>query len=180
MSRIARRRRANRDGFNLLEVILALSILTGAIAVLGEVNRLSLRNATYAREMTQAQLLCESKMAEITAGILLPEQVTGAQFDVSTDNSLDTTIDDSQVQWVYSIERDTVDDEGLLWVKVTVEQDPPDPTQPIDCSLVRWIIDPDVVLAEQTAAETAAAAAESSASGGSSASGAGGGSGGSP
>ena len=58
-----------RAGFSLLEVILAMAILAGAIAVLGEAGRLALRNAGYARDMAQAQLLCESKMAEIVTGI---------------------------------------------------------------------------------------------------------------
>jgi general secretion pathway protein I len=62
-------------GFSLLEVILALAILTGAVAVLGEIVRLGIRNAQVARDTTQAQLLCESKLAEITAGIIPSDPV---------------------------------------------------------------------------------------------------------
>jgi len=45
-------------GFSLLEVILSLAILGGAIAVLGEAARLALRNAEFTRDMARAQLLC--------------------------------------------------------------------------------------------------------------------------
>ena len=54
-----------RGGFSLLEVILALAILIGILAVLSELVGLGVRNARVARAMTQAQLLCESKLAEI-------------------------------------------------------------------------------------------------------------------
>src|SRR5687767_7391349 len=59
------RRPASRAAFSLLEVILALTILVGAIVVLGELVRLGTMTAAGARDLTQAQLLCESKMSEI-------------------------------------------------------------------------------------------------------------------
>ena len=70
------------DGFSILEVILALAILGGSIAVLGELASRGLHNAQVAADLAHAQLLCESKLAEITAGITFPDPVQNARFDV--------------------------------------------------------------------------------------------------
>ena len=75
-----------RRGFTLLEVILALTILAGAMAVLGEISRLAMQNATGARDLARAQLLAESKLAEIQAGITSPDAVENTAFDTSTDS----------------------------------------------------------------------------------------------
>ena len=56
---------AARNAFSLLEVILALSILAGAVAVLGELLRTGVRNAQTARDLTRAQMLCEEIEAEV-------------------------------------------------------------------------------------------------------------------
>ncbi len=123
----------NRSGFSLLEVILALAILTGAIAVLGELGRLGLHNARIARDTTQAQLLCESKLAEIAAGITVPEPVNGAKFE--------TIVGDGDIAWLYSIETADVDQQGLVAARVTVAQDLPAEKRPVEFSLERWVID---------------------------------------
>ena len=123
----------SRNGFSLLEVILALAILTGAIAVLGELGRMGLRNARFARDTTQAQLLCESKLSEIAAGITVPDPVSGARFEA--------VVGDGQIDWLYSIETADVDQEGLVAVRVTVAQDLPAEKQPVEFSLQRWAID---------------------------------------
>jgi type II secretion system protein I len=129
--------RSARRGFSLLEVILALALLAGAVAVLGEVNRLALRNATAARDLARAQMLCESKMAEIVSGITSPSPVSKSQFDADTEAAAE---DDSR--WVYSIDTQTTDEEGLIAVRVTVTKDLPEGQHPVEFSLVRWMEDP--------------------------------------
>ena len=57
-----------RRGFSLMEVILSIAILASATVLLGELTRFGMRNAAIARDLTQAQLLCESKLNEIVAG----------------------------------------------------------------------------------------------------------------
>ena len=131
--------RMQRDGFSLLEVILALAILTGAIAVLGELARLGLRNAQIARDTAQAQLLCESKLAELTAGLLPVEPVSGAQFE--------EVVGDGTVAWVYSIDVQPAQSEGsriegMSAVEVTVVQKIDKIKGPIHFSLIRWMPDP--------------------------------------
>jgi general secretion pathway protein I len=136
-----------RDGFSLLEVILALAILAGAIAVLGEVSRNGLNNARIARDVTEAQLLCESKLAEITVGITLPEPVTDVPFE--------TTDDPNQIDWLYSIEVEPLDNQGLLMVRVTVVKDLPPEKRPTEFSLVRWVADPNMEMSEEAVTDEA-------------------------
>jgi len=139
-------RHNRRGGFSLLEVILALAILTGAIAVLGELARMGLQNARIARDRTYAQLLCESKLAEITAGITLPEPCPLTPFG--------TVADPREADWLYSIEVYGVDEEGLVGVRVRVVQDLEPRKRPVEFALVRWIVDPGVELSEEAVAES--------------------------
>jgi type II secretion system protein I len=126
-----------RRGFSLVEVILALAILTGAVAVLGEVARHTMRNVTVDRVLTRAEMLCESKMAEIVAGLTAPEPTQ------------DTLADDGQElgepSWQYSVEVDPVDSQGLVAVRVTVRQGLPAESHPLEFSLVRWMTTPDAL-----------------------------------
>jgi hypothetical protein len=120
-----------------MEVILALAILTGAMAVLGEVARHTARNATADRVLTRAQMLCESKLAEMVAGLTAP---VPAQ---------DTLADDDQEPgdpgWQYAVEVDPVDSQGLVAVRVTVRQGLPEEKHPLEFSLVRWMTTPDAL-----------------------------------
>lgn len=138
-----RSRKTTRRGLSLLEVILAIAILGGCVAVLGELIRIGSRQAEEARELTTAQLLCESKLNEIASGILPPEAVSGA-------------ICETNPNWSYSVEVSPLDATDLIAVAVTVQQTQTTRLQPLSFSLVRWMIDP---LAEQEAAEAEAAAA---------------------
>lgn len=130
------------SGFSLLEVILALAILCGAIATLGELSRLGMRSAERARDMTQAQLLCESKLAEITAGLTPAES--------EQDVPLETTDDETETEWLYSVEVTPLDDEGLMEVRVTVAKDLPPEKRPVEFPLVRWMVDESVVSSEES------------------------------
>jgi hypothetical protein len=120
-------------------VILAITLLAGSVAVLGEVSRLALRNAAMARDLSRAQLLCESKMAEIASGIAPASAIDNANFDPDLETS---TADDSK--WVYSIDVDSQKpgEQGLIAVRVTVTKDIPAAQRPITFSLVRWMADP--------------------------------------
>jgi prepilin-type N-terminal cleavage/methylation domain-containing protein len=143
------------SGFSLLEVILALAILVGAIAVIGELIATGTRAAGAARDLTQAQLLCESKLNEITAGILIPDPVQGAPIE-------------TDMEWLYSIDLFPSDQNGIVAVKVTVYQDLPVERRPVTFSLVRWLQDPGIELPEPE--DTSSAGGSSTSGTGSSAS----------
>jgi len=134
-----------RNGFTLLEVILALTILAGALAVLGEVSRLALRNAAGARDLARAQLLAESKLAEIAAGITSSQAVENAAFDTSSES-----LDPAEPAWIYSISTQSTDEEGLISVRLTVTRDLPAGQHPVKFSLVRWLPDPNYTPPSQT------------------------------
>ncbi len=129
-----------RPGFTLLEVILALAILAGAMAALGEVSRLALRNAAAARDLARAQLLAESKMSEILSGVSSPSAVENTAFQSS-----DYALDPGEPAWLYSISSESTDEDGLISVRVTVTRQMPAGQHPVKFSLVHWVPDPNYV-----------------------------------
>ena len=136
--------KSRRTGMSLLEVILAIAILGGALAIIGELIRIGSRNAASARDLSTAQLHCESKLNEVAAGIE-PLEGGGGPLDETG-------------EWVYSVVSEPVDDLGLIGVTVTVSQDPAQIAKPLTFTLTRWIIDPAVIEAAKLADEEAAAA----------------------
>jgi general secretion pathway protein I len=141
----------------LLEVILAIAILGGALAVLGELVRIGTRTARAARVLSTAQLLAESMVAEVTAGVTSPDPIDGVVEDYGG------------FRWQYSVQIEQVDQKGLLAVVVTVREDKNNNAaeQPLSYALVRWMIDPQTELDLETAAAQAAATSSSSSSAGS-------------
>jgi type II secretion system protein I len=120
-----------RSAFTLFEVLLALAILVGAIATLGELLRGGLISAERARDLSRATLICEGKMAQIVAGAQLPETVTRIPVE-----------DDLTGEWIYSVEVTDTASPYLLSVRVTVQRDVPDEKNPVTSTLVRWVKSP--------------------------------------
>ena len=135
-------------GLSLLEVILALAILAGALAVTGEVVRVGADAGLASRELTHAQLWCESRMEQIAVGLLLPEPVGPIAVE-----------EDPSGTWLYTIAAEPIGDQGLLRVMVTVYQDPVQVSRPASYSLVRWMIDPELEASLSTAAMTTTSSA---------------------
>lgn len=155
--RVKRSSRRQASGFSLLEVILSIVILAGCLAVLGELVRVGARSSRSARDLTTAQLLCETMMAEIDAGITPPTANDGVveHFDGSL--------------WAFTVVSEQVDQEGLLEVIVQVQQEMSAAAQPVSCTLTRWFVDPQLVLdLAAVDQEMAAAQAEQSTAGDSS------------
>ncbi len=128
-------RTAHRSGLSLLEVMLALAILGGALAAIGELMRIGARNAEKARDLTTAQLICESTMAEIQLGFI-PMQSVGP-----------IEVEDLQYQqeWLYTIVAEPLDQEGLTSIWLQIEQNPELFSRPVSFAVTRWMIDPTVV-----------------------------------
>jgi type II secretion system protein I len=121
-----------RHGFTLLEIILALTILAMSLAALGEVLRLASDNSSEACDLTQAQLIAAGKLAELTSGAIVLDNVNNAPVEEVI----------ADPQWLYSIEMTQTQELGLLAVRVTVRQDLPDEQNPAEYSVVRWMPDP--------------------------------------
>ncbi len=116
---------------------MALAILAGAIAILGEVSRLALRNAAGARDLSRAQLLAGSKLDEIKAGITSTDSVDNQPFDNTTES-----LDPDEPRWLYSIKSQSTDEEGVISVRVTVTRDQPAGQHPVKFWLDRSLPDP--------------------------------------
>ncbi len=130
-------RRCNRAGLSLLEVMLALAILGASLAAIGELMRIGTRNAELARDLTTAQLLCESTMAEIQLGFIAmqtvgPVEVADPQY---------------QQEWLYTITIQPIDTEGLTSVWVQIEQNPVVFSRPVSFAATRWMMDVSVAAA---------------------------------
>ena len=133
----------SRRGLTLLEVLLALAILGGALATIGELMRIGARNAEIARDQTTAQLLAESTMAELEIGFL-PLQAQGQTPVADVEH---------QDEWFYSVEIQPIDDGTMVTVQVLVEQNPDIFSRPVSFTLTRWLID-ETLLETTTSTET--------------------------
>jgi len=135
-----------KAGMTLLEVILSLALLGGAVVVVGENARLSFQDARLARDLTQAELLAESILAKVRLGIIEMEPVLDTPVGLATANPLDIVVDTHAVSmgstgealWLYSLEVLDIDD-YLVEIVVTVRRNLPDVRRPVVCRLVRWI-----------------------------------------
>ncbi len=134
-----------RAGFSLLEVILALAILAGVIAILAEANRTALRNAVMTRDLARAQLLCETVLSQVTTGVMTPDPVDRQPFDTSLEQ-----LDPNEPAWIYSVENEQTTELGLISVKVTVTRDVPPEQHPVQFSLTCWLPDPNYTAANST------------------------------
>ncbi|MDD4266788.1 MAG: type II secretion system protein [Pirellulales bacterium] len=142
-----------RRGFSLLEVILSLAILGGAMAILGEAVRQGMHNARIARDLTDAQLYCESKLAEIEAGLLTANAVADVPIERMQDSLLESSTDSYETGWLYSVESQVIDVAGLVQVAVTVSQDPAITKNPIRFTLTRLVLDESAITPVETATE---------------------------
>ena len=122
-----------RQGISLLEVVLALAILGVALALIGELISLGSRAGEAARDDMESQLICESIINEVAAGVELPELL------------LDQPVDELG-EWLYSVETQPVDEAGLIAIYVSVRKADMAPTlrPKLPYTLTRWVIDPEV------------------------------------
>ena len=149
-------RSIDRTGLSLLEVVLALSILGIAVGILSTIMQQSADNGLRARRMTQAQLVCESKMAEAVAGAL-PLQSTQWTPVASVDATT----------WYYSLEVIQAEQPNMIGVEIQVNDElaMAESQRPLS-RLVQWIIDPSLGLdtkPDPTTTDSATGAAGASA-----------------
>ena len=131
-----------RTGFSLMEILLATSILLGSLIVLGQLAAVGQMHAEDAEALTNAQLLCQTKLNEILAGL---EPISSVENEPLADAP----------GWLYSVEIEPLGRLGLASLRVTVSEDVAeleDATQDYRgerFALTRWIRDP----AQETGAE---------------------------
>jgi hypothetical protein len=147
-----------REGFSLMEVILAMSILLGGVVVLGRLASIGAKHARTAEDLAAAQLLCEARITEILAGIIPAETLEEEPLSEAPD-------------WVISQELLPLEQPGVVALSVTVTRAPEDlvslataPAQEqkeVSVTLVRWMLDPGI--AQVGSMDSAAPAIPSSA-----------------
>lgn len=128
-------RRPNpKSGLTLLEVILALAILGVSLAILSQAMHLAAENGLRAEKLNAAQMICDSKMAEVVSGLVSLQTATSYQ---------PVTLSFSDTQWYYMIMQTPNTQTKMVRIEVIVTDDPQRTAErPIDVSMVRWIIDP--------------------------------------
>ena len=160
-----------RRGLSLLEVIVSLSILAMSSALLWQITSQATNNARGAQRLTRAQILCESKLAEILAGAI---QVEPIDWTLDTSGSVPG-------EWYYRIQTSTEDRENMIAIRLSVSDNPQNQFgNPEVFFVVRYVIDPqlgmdtpvDPSLTDATSTSSTTGASSSS---GTSSSGAGGG-----
>ena len=122
-------RRSSRQGFSLLEVLLATSILIGSSIVLVELVTIGNRHASSARELSKSQLICQSKLNEILAQAAPVAQVRPMPSE-------------EDPRWVVWIDLIPTVHEGLVALEVNAAYEPTPKKQRSRCTLVRWVRDP--------------------------------------
>ena len=119
-------------GLSLIEVVLAMAILAGAMVALSQLIGLGLRSAAEARDLARAQILAESVMAEITIGTI----------PATSNNQMAI---DSEPGWLVSITAGTTLQDGVIQVIVVTERQT-DRTNAARFELSRWMRDPSLPL----------------------------------
>lgn len=149
----------NRRGFSLLEILLAMAILGGSLAVLSQIVGTGGDAARSAKELAMARLLCQSKLAEVmvTATTVMPTTVPSTPVP-SPDSESDTVFN-------YAVDVAPAAMDGLLAIRVSVEAVNPEGDGPAvaNYSITRWIIDPTLGLEQLEADANAEAQADAEA-----------------
>ena len=96
-----------RKGLSLLEVILSIAIIGISLVAIGQLINLGYRSARQSQLRSEANILVDSKMAEVVSGVLPLESTSGSAIEGFPD-------------WVYSVDIQQTDILGLLNVTVQV------------------------------------------------------------
>ncbi|MFH1304254.1 MAG: prepilin-type N-terminal cleavage/methylation domain-containing protein [Planctomycetota bacterium] len=124
----------NRSGLTLLEVLISLSIFLGALAAIGQLIGIGSRAALQAQLRTQAIMKCQSKLAEVLAGVQPMESVTQAAFEEDDDN------------WKWSLNVEPGAYENLLMLTVSVTYSGASEMVTTSYQLMRQVRDPAMLL----------------------------------
>lgn len=122
--------RRRRNGITLYEVVLSLAIFAGALAALGPLASTGSRAAVRTKLETQAVLRCESKLAEVLAGIEPLQAVSGGAFE------------DAAPGWSWDLSVTSGPRQDLLILEVSAAHTNANGTLDASHKLVRLLRDP--------------------------------------
>lgn len=125
---LSRKKTPSRSGLSLLEVILSLAILGISMTAIGHLFNLGFRSAADVQLRSEANMIADSTMAEIAAGVIDFGSPGGSV--------------ESNPLWKYEIDSQDSSQPGLKSVTVRVSLDD-DANNKISVSLVRLMVDPD-------------------------------------
>ncbi|MFM7517211.1 MAG: prepilin-type N-terminal cleavage/methylation domain-containing protein [Pirellula sp.] len=151
-----------RLGMSLLEVVLALAILAMSAAILASIARTATDNGLIAHRLATAQILAESKMAEVVTGAIPLQGAVGW-----------TPITDTVPSgvWYYQLQTEAASRKDMVGVRLSVsDQAGVDENKEV-FYIVRWMIDPSLGLDTMPTQSDASGNSTSSASGSGSGSG---------
>ena len=147
--------RTSRAGLSLLEVILSLSILGVSMVAVGHLFNLGFRSATDVQLRSEANMIADTTMAEIAAGVI----------DISAGGGAV----EGNPEWQYEVNSQESEQAGLLSVSLRVSREN-DPDNNVSVSLVRFVPDPNFEPAQSSAASGSGSSSSGSSNSGSSAS----------
>ena len=146
------------SGISLMEVVLALAILGIASAYLAQAMQIAAQNAVRAQRLTQAELVAESVMNQVIAGVIPAQPANWSPYTSASSSS----------NWNYSLSIVAAEMQGTIGIQVGVQEQVPGAAiglQPADLIATRWIIDPalglDTPPAEEPAGEKSTASGQS-------------------
>ena len=127
----------SRAGLSLLEVILSLSILGISMVAVGHLFNLGFRSAADVQLRSEANMIADTTMAEIAAGVI----------DISAGGGAV----EGNPEWQYEVSSQQSEQPGLLSVSLLVSREN-DPDNNVSVSLVRFVPDPNFEPAQSSAA----------------------------
>ncbi|QDT09354.1 type II secretion system protein [Stieleria marina] len=147
----SRYRRVGRRGFSLLEIMLALAILGASLAIIAQIADTGVDAAREARDLSLARILCQAKLSEVLLDATLG-QTPQPVFEVPADpfDSASLTV------FTYNVEVQPASMDGLLMIRVSAIASDSAGSPIATYALDRWMIDPELGLAEAELEEEAA------------------------
>ena len=139
---------SSRKGLSLLEVILSIAILGLSMVAIGHLFNLGFRSAADVQLRSEANMIAETTMAEISAGII----------DLSSGGGLA----EGSPSWQYEINSQESRQPGLLSVTVRVSLANDPGNNNVSVSLVRFLVDPSFEPEQPTASGSSSSGSGSS------------------
>lgn len=120
---------AHRGGLTLFEVMLSLTIFVGSMAALTQLVHNGMRGAVRSRLQTEAIFRCQSKLAEVIAGVEPFESAGSEPFE-----------DDDT--WSWTLEMGETDETDLYLLDLTVDHASSNNIGAVSFRLTRLLRDP--------------------------------------